>query len=83
MLSAVGFTLKRNDMDYRGFRIIDSEDSGGKAGSGCNKTTSVQVRGDEFFRYVRYNVGEKGARAKAIEKAKGVVDKEIERLKGK
>jgi len=66
---------------YRGHTICDSNDSGGKAGAGCNKTMSLQVRSDDrtFFRYVRYKVGVKGARAAAIEKAKTLINKHLEK----
>ena len=66
--------------DYRGHTIADSNGLGGKAGRGCNRTATVQVRkalwgGDYLLlKQVRYFVDKPGARQAAAEKARAYVD---------
>ena len=65
-------------MNYKGFQIVDSDDAGGKAGRGRNKTSSVQIRGAKgTLIYVRYKTGEIGAYGKAITRAKARIDKMV------
>ncbi len=66
--------------DYRGHTIADSNGLGGKAGRGCNRTATVQVRkalwgGDYLLlKQVRYSVDKPGARQAAAEKARAYID---------
>lgn len=66
-------------MTYKGYEIADSR-GGGKAGKGCNKTATVQVR--EPFnsthyllkKQIRYKVGDPTSRFRAIQKAREFID---------
>lgn len=70
-------------LEYRGFTITESNDRGGKAGTGCNITTSLQVRSEDpfFFRYIRYSTLKVGAKSAAIVKAKARIDKFLDEQK--
>jgi hypothetical protein len=66
---------------YRGFTLALSNSRGGKAGTGKNKTATVQVRemldpGHGFFlrKQVRFKVGDKASRQAAINRAKHWID---------
>jgi hypothetical protein len=60
-------------MTYKGFEIIPASPTGGKAGRGCNKTSSLQVfkvGGNSILKQFRFNVSDglsiKRATAKAM-----------------
>ncbi len=49
--------------------------SGGKAGRGCNKTSTIQVRFNQcVIKQVRFNVADPESRKAAVRKAKQFVD---------
>lgn len=63
----------------RGYSIIEADDRGGKAGRGCNKTTTIRVcestgTGYCILKSFRYRGAEVGGRETAIAKAKVWVD---------
>jgi hypothetical protein len=69
---------------YRGYHIRESKDNGGKAGRGNNLTASIQVQDRKsaltgYFlpKSISYRLDVPTARAKAIQKAKDFVDKEL------
>lgn len=64
---------------YKGYTITDARPTGGKAGRGRNRTTTLQVREEMNGGYllrtsIRYAAGDKAARAVAVRKAKALVD---------
>lgn len=66
-------------MRYRGYDIAESNDRGGKAGRGCNRTATVQVReatgsGYLLLKQFLYTVGDSVSKAKAVEKSKAFID---------
>jgi hypothetical protein len=68
-------------MNYKGFKIVQSNPRGGKAGRGCNKTATIQVHEDFnatsylLIKQVRFTVGDDASRQRAIQKAKDHIDK--------
>lgn len=68
---------------YHGYTITESDDRGGKAGRGCNLTSSLQIRDDEgtYFRYLRYPARRVGEKFKALVKAREKIDKRINEQK--
>ena len=88
MGSGVALQIKRKyPQAYKDYKILDSLPSGGKAGKGYNKTTSVQAcewvsidrhTGEKLYsvrRYFRFPVGDAIKRRNAIAKAKAWIDK--------
>lgn len=62
-------------IDYQGYEWHQPM-SGGKAGSGHNKTSSIQVRdGQMVVKNVRYKMGDKDSLLKAMDKVKAWCDK--------
>lgn len=68
--------------DYRGFPIRLAKPTGGKAGLGCNKTSSIQIVSEQtdgcftIERTIRYNVNDRPSFKKALNKAHTWIDKE-------
>lgn len=66
-------------MKYKGYEICTSC-GGGKAGRGCNKTATVQVRepfnADTYLllKQIRYTVADPASLQKAVHKARAFVD---------
>jgi hypothetical protein len=66
-------------MTYKGYEIRESS-GGGKAGRGCNKTGTIQVR--EPFnathyllkKQIRFTVGDPTSRLRAVQKAREHID---------
>lgn len=59
---------------HKGFQIALASDRGGKAGKGCNKTSTVQVRwpcngGYTVEKQIRFRVGDDASLKKAVTKA--------------
>lgn len=66
---------------YRDFHFCLPE-SGGKAGKGCNKTSTVQVfdpTNGFLVKQIRFSMSEQGAVANAVRKGKKWVDNELEK----
>jgi hypothetical protein len=66
---------------YNGYRIGQATPSGGKAGRGCNVTSSIQVRvpnGPDgsypLKKEFRYRPADPATKFKAIDKAKAYID---------
>lgn len=74
-------------MQYKGYEIAESNNRGGKAGRGYNKTASIQVRewlsidretGEKLYSVVKhfsFPVGDSEKRQAAIAKARAWIDK--------
>jgi hypothetical protein len=68
-------------MNYKGFKIVQSNSRGGKAGRGCNKTATIQVQEDFnatsylMLKQIRFKVGDTAALSAAVQKAKDFVDR--------
>ncbi len=57
---------------YKGYRIKHANPTGGKAGKGCNKTSTIQVMdgsGRMLLKSVRYRVNDPKSRSEAVRKA--------------
>lgn len=64
--------------EYQGFEIRHALPTGGKAGKGRNKTTSIRARMTTHPYYSKnfiYKVREQGAKEAALKKALGWIDK--------
>lgn len=75
-------TMYLRTMYYKGYTIQDASPTGGKAGKGHNKTTSVQVlerHGEGFVKlwHTRYKVGDMAARGRAVVRCIEWVDKHM------
>jgi len=68
--------------EYRGFPIRFARQTGGKAGKGCNKTSTIQVVSEQtdgsviIEKTVRFNVNERPSFVKAMVKAREWVDEQ-------
>lgn len=68
-------------MQYNGYEIARSSNSGGKAGSGHNKTATIQVRkvfgsgGYLILKHFRFTTGTLESKREAEQKAKSFIDK--------
>lgn len=68
-------------MNYKGFKIVQSDSRGGKAGRSCNKTATIQVHEDFnatsylMIKQIRFTVGNEESRQKAVQKARDFIDK--------
>jgi hypothetical protein len=68
-------------MNYKGFKIVQSNSRGGKAGRGCNKTATIQVHEDFnatsylMIKQITFTVGNEESRQKAVQKARDFIDK--------
>ena len=66
-------------MYYKGYLLTNPKPTGGKAGKGRNKTSTVQIRetlknGFLVIKSIRYNVNEPVSKINAISKAKKYID---------
>jgi hypothetical protein len=51
----------------KGYVIKEARPTGGKAGKGCNKTTSLKIcKGNFVLKYVRYKVSEPLSKGRAF-----------------
>ena len=67
-----GILANRGRATYMGLVIQHPNQSGGKAGKGCNKTSTIQVMNAErtmLLKQVRYTVGDPESQKKAVIKA--------------
>lgn len=68
--------------DYRGHEL-HLPTSGGKAGKGCNRTTSLQVRaegGNSILKQFRFDLTKPGARSAACFRARQWIDTQLFKL---
>lgn len=78
--------LRFEPIDYKGYTIRLARQTGGKAGKGYNKTSTVQIVEkfgfdgllERVVKMVRYEVGKPGELEKAIDKAKQKIDQMTE-----
>lgn len=62
-------------MKYKGYTICNARPTGGKAGKGCNKTSTVQIFKDNMLmKAFRFRVGEVESYVVAKNRAKEWVD---------
>lgn len=72
-------------MKYKGYEIVQANRRGGKAGRGCNKTTSLQIReplmGTNYLlvKQIRFKLEHATSAVKAMAKAMAIIDKLPER----
>lgn len=70
-------------MDYKGYRIVNALPTGGKAGKGHNKTSTIQVLDRATGRYrtmlkmFRYTVAKPCDRDRAVSKAMAWIDERM------